>query len=192
MNETWTIALVLNGVIGTAFVVIGLMLAVQLTNKRQWTVNRIGTVFTVLVLACGVGHMMRTALLAGPSFGWFETAGMASRVVATDWHMWVADGVTALAGVFYVIARTRDKDLLQTTRAFEDYRSSRTRAIEVHDSVVQNLTEARVALQAGERETAEEALQEGLRASQEIISRVREPGAEEIEIDPEEVIASDT
>lgn len=191
MNQTWTIGLVLNGVIGTAFVVIGLMLAVQLTNKRQWTVNRIGTVFTVLVLACGVGHMMRTVLLAGPSFGWFETAGMASRVVATDWHMWVADGVTALAGVFYVIARTRDKDLLQTTRAFEDYRSSRTRAIEVHDSVVQNLTEARVALQAGERETAEEALQDGLRASQEIISRVREPGAEEIEIDPEEVLASD-
>lgn len=191
MNGTWTIGLLLNGVIGTAFVVIGVMLAAQLTSKRQWTINRIGTIFTVLVLACGVGHVMRAVLLAGPTFGWFETAGVASRVAATDWHMWVADGITALAGVFYVIARTRDKDLLQTTRAFEDYRSSRTRAIEVHDSVVQNLTEARVALQAGERETAEEALQEGLRASQEIISRVREPGAEDIEIDPEGVLASD-
>lgn len=191
MSETWTIGLALNGVIGTAFVVIGLMLAVQLTNKGQWTVNRIGTVFTVLVLACGVGHLMRSVLMLGPSTGWFGTVGVASRVAATDWHMWIADGITAVAGVFYVVARTRDKDLLQTTRAFEDYRSSRARAIEVHDSVVQNLTEARVALQAGERETAEQALQEGLQASQEIISRVREPGAEEIDIDPEEVLASD-
>lgn len=191
MNETWTIGLALNGVIGTAFVVIGLMLAVQLSQKGQWTTNQIGTIFTVLVFTCGVGHLVRAALLAGPSFGIFGTAGMASRVAATDWHMWVADGLTALAGVFYVVARTRDKDLLQTTRAFEDYRSSRARAIEVHDSVVQNLTEARLALEAGERETAERALQDGLLSSQEIVSRVREPAGQEIDIDPEEVLASD-
>lgn len=133
---------------------------------------------------------MRALLLAGPSLGLFGAAGVASRVEFTDWHMWLADGVTAMAGVFYVIARTRDKDLLQTTRAFEDYRSHRSRAIEIHDSVVQNLAEAKIALQAGEQEDAEDALARGLQASQRIISKVREPGLDE-ERDEREVLASD-
>lgn len=184
----------LNGVTGTAFLTIGLMLAVQLTRKRQWSTNPIGSIFTVLVLACGIGHGVRAVLLAGPSLGWFGAAGIASRVEFADWHMWFADGFTALAGVFYVVARTRDRDLLQTTRAFEDYRSRRARAIEIHDGVVQTLAEARLALDAGEREAAERALTEGLQASQEVISRVggRNPEGSDPEDDLEEGIGSET
>lgn len=192
MTGTWAIGLGLNGVIGAAFLTIGTMLAVQLTRTGQWTANRIASVFTVLVLACGFGHATRALILAGPSLGWFGTAGVASRIEFADWHMWFADGITAAAGVLYVIARTKDKDMLQTTRAFEDYRSRRARAIEVHDSVVQELAEARIALQAGEREDAEEALQRGLKASKEITSRVRQPGVDVAsEPDAEEVVRSD-
>lgn len=186
---SWLIGFGLNGIIGTAFFTIGLMLAYQLTRKGQWRTNRIGAVFTVLVLACGVGHAFRALILAGPTLGWFGATGLASRVEFSDWHMWAADGITALAGVFYVIARTRDKDLLQTTRAFEDYRSRRARAIEVHDHVVQNLAQAQLALQAGQPDEAEHALKRGLRASQEIVSRVSDPPPGD-EVDPEEVVAS--
>lgn len=195
MTGGWMIGLGLNVVIGAAFLTIGTMLAVQLTRTGQWTTNRIGSLFTLLVLACGVGHGARALLLAAPSLGWFETVGMASRIEFADWHMWVADGVTAAAGVFYVIARTMDKDILQTTRAFEDYRSRRARAIEIHDNVVQELAEAKIALKAGEQATAEAALKRGLRASQAIISRVRQPGADDPESTPdpttEEVERSD-
>lgn len=176
MTGTWWIGLSLNSVIGTAFVVIGLMLGEQLTRKGQWGTNRIGAVFTALVFTCGVGHLTRAILLAGPTFGLFGTAGVASRVAFADWHVWVADGVTAMAGVFYVIARTRDKDLLQTTRAFEDFRSRRERAIRIHDGVVQELAQAKIALEAGHHDEAEAALQKGLQASKRITSSVHRPG----------------
>lgn len=193
MNDAWWIGLGLNGVTGAAFVTIGAMLAVQLTRKGQWRTNRIGAIFTGLVLACGFGHALRALILAGPSVGLFEAAGLASRVEFTDWHMWVADGLSALAGVFYVVARTRNRDLLQTTRAFEDYRSRRARAIKVHDSVVQHLVEARVALQAGERGRAEQALEESLDASNALISRVQGPSSSDVsgDADAEEVVRSE-
>lgn len=172
MSESWLLGLALNGIIGAAFLAIGLQLASRLTVSRQWQANPVASVFALLVVACGAGHAVRAAMIAGPSIGLFGPAGLASRVEFTDWHMWVADGATALAGVLYVIARWRDRDILETTRVFDDYRIRRSRALSVHDDVVQELNRAQIAIEAGRDEDAREALDRSLRASQEIISRI--------------------
>lgn len=171
MTAGWATGFALNAVIGTAFLTIGAMVAVQLTRSDQWAANSIGTLFAVLVLACGAGHAFRAVLGFGSTVGLFGAAGTGMRIAFADWHMWVADALTALAGVFYVIARVQDRDILQTARVFEDYRSRRERAIAVHDNVVQNLLEAKLALETGDQATAEEALEDGLEASKRIVSR---------------------
>lgn len=180
--EGWMIGLFLNGTIGAAFIFVGVVLAVNLTRSGQWSGNSIATLFTFVAFTCGAGHALRAALIAGPTFGLFGLEGLATRVEFTDWHMWVADGLTAIAGLFYVTARTLDRDLFQTTRLFEDYRARRRRAIEVHDDVVQQLLEAKLSLEMGRREQARDALAASLDASQHIISDVSA-----IEDRPEEI-----
>lgn len=171
MTGGWLTGFGLNALIGIAFLTIGTMLAVQLTRTKQWGANVIGSVFAVLVLACGAGHAFRAALGLGGAFGLFGAAGTGMHLTFADWHMWIADAFTAMAGVFYVIARVRDRDILQTARVFEDYRSRRRRAIKVHDNVVQNLIEAKLALETGQEDQAREALEDGLEASKTIVSR---------------------
>lgn len=171
MSDGWITGLVLNAIVGTAFLTISLMLAVQLTRSRQWGANPIGSVFAILVGLCGAGHALRAVLGVGPVLGLFGTTGLAMQVTFADWHMWIPDALAAASGVFYVVGRIRDRDILETTRAFEDYRSRRQRAIEIHDTVVQNLLEAKLALERGERETAREALDEGTAASKAIASQ---------------------
>lgn len=172
MAETWLYGFLLNAVIGGAFIAVGLQLATRLTASRQWHANPIASVFTLVALSCGAGHTIRAALMAGPTIGLFGIAGVATRVEFTDWHMWVADGATAAAGVFYVVTRWRDRDILQTTRLFEDYTTRRSQALTLHDDVVQELNRAQIAIQADRDEDARAALDNSLEATKEIISRI--------------------
>lgn len=189
MSGGWVTGFTLNALIGTAFLTIGTMLAVQLTRSKQWNANVVGSTFAVLVLACGAGHAFRAALGLGGAFGLFGATGTGMQLAFADWHMWIADALTALAGIFYVIARVRDRNILQTARVFEDYRSRRRRAIQVHDSVVQKLVEAKLALETDRQDEAQEALQSGLEASKAIVSRRGSTdlaGPDEIEDEPTE------
>lgn len=172
MVESWLAGFLLNAVIGGAFIAVGVQLATRLTASRQWHANPIASVFALVALSCGAGHTVRAGLMAGPTVGLFGTAGLATRIEFTDWHMWVADGATAMAGVFYVVTRWRDRDILQTTRLFEDYTSRRRQALSVHDDVVQELNRAQIAIQADRDDDARDALENSLDASKEIISRI--------------------
>lgn len=185
MVEAWLYGFLLNAVIGGAFIAVGIQLASRLTASRQWHANPITSVFTLLALSCGAGHGVRALLMAGPSLGLFGIAGVATRVEFADWHMWVADGATAAAGIFYVIARWRDPDILQTTRLFEDYASRRHEALSVHDDVVQELNRAQIAIEAGRDGAARDALDNGLEASKAIISKIEGRPAELVEHSPE-------
>ncbi len=174
--EAWWIGAAENGIIGAAFLTVGLILAIRLTRTRQWQGNIIASLFTLVALTCGAGHTFRAALALGPELGLFGAAGLAAQIELADWHMWIADLATAIAGVFYVVARFKHRDILETTRLFEDVLSRQARAIEVHDGIVQRLAEAKLALEAGERAHAREILHEGLEASKAIISGVGEAG----------------
>lgn len=172
MTEAWLVTALLNGAAGLAFVAVGLNIAVQLTRSGQWSANRVSSVFSVLVVACGLGHAGRAALALAPAVGLFAATGEATRVVFADWHMWVADGMTAAAGVAYLIARVRDRDVLESSKAFRDYHARRARGLEVHDGIVQDLVTARMALQNGERERASSLVGRALETSKHIISGV--------------------
>lgn len=167
---TWIVGLALNAVIGAAFLAVGIQLAVQLTRKREWSVNPIAAVFALVALTCGAGHAYRGVLLAGPPLGVSALAVQAARIEFTDWHMWVADSATAAAGLFYLWARFAHRDILQTTRMFEDAQTRRARALSVHDEVVQELTRAKLALDVGREGDALQALDDGLEASKAIVS----------------------
>ncbi len=170
MSDGWVLGFALNAVVGAAFLTISLMLAVQLTRSRQWGLNRIGSYFTVLVGLCGAGHAMRAGIGLGGALGFFGTAGTGTQLMLADWHLWIPDALAAASGVFYVIARVQDRDILSTTRAFEDVRSRRRKAISVHDGVTQKLLASKIALEQGNRTAAREALHEGLEASKQIVS----------------------
>lgn len=181
MAQTWLYGFLLNAVIGGAFIAVGLQLATRLTASQQWHANPIASVFTLVALTCGAGHTIRAALMAGPTIGMFGIAGVATRVEFSDWHMWIADAATAAAGVFYVVTRWRDRDILQTTRLFEDYTTRRSQALTLHDDVVQELNRAQVAIQADREEDARTALDNSLEATKEIISRIEGEPIEAVE-----------
>lgn len=165
MTEAWVLGMVLNAVVGAAFLTIGLSMATRVTLTNQWRRNHVAGIFSLLVVACGAGHGLRAGLLAAPSLGIDLLAAEAARVEFADWHMWVADLATALAGVFYVAARVRGEGLLATARAFQDFRTRRNRALEVHDGAVQNLAAAKLALESGQQEVAKDRLRDCLETS---------------------------
>lgn len=172
MIEGWVIGLALNGVIGGAFLAIGVRMAARVTLTNQWRRNHVAGVFSLLVIACGAGHALRAGLLAAPILGIDLLSAEAARVEFADWHMWLADLATAFAGVFYVWARMRGDGLLATARAFRDFRTRRNRALEVHDGAVQNLAAAKMALEAGQEEVAKERLVDCLETSRSYLADI--------------------
>lgn len=171
MTEGWVVGMALNGVIGVAFLIVGVILAVRLTLQRDWRSNVLATAFCLVALTCGAGHLGRSLVLAAPSLGFLEVTGGATRIEFDDWHMWVADGVTALAGVFYVAVRFRSKELLWTSKVFDDLHERRRRAMLIHDQVVQDLVEGKLALEVGERERGLKALERAVRTSKSMDAR---------------------
>jgi hypothetical protein len=170
MLPSWSIGLAASAVITATFLAVAALLAVNLTRGRQWRRNPLGTGTFLLYLTCGGGHAMHTLQLVDPWLGLGTAASAAARLEYSEWHTWVADGLTALAGVWYWTMRRRFPSLVSGAAVYEDLRIRQARALEIHDNVVQGLARAKLALDLGRTDEGAAALDDTLAASKRIIT----------------------
>lgn len=168
--QSWTIGFAFSATIAVTFLAVAVMLAVSLSRGRQWLRNPLGTGTFLIFLSCGGGHALHTWQLAEVSLGLGGAAALASRVEYGEWHMWLADGLTAGAGVWYWTMRRRFPGLVSGAAVYEDLRVRQREAIELNDNVVQGLAQAKLALEVEQVGEGERAVRETLEKSKRIIT----------------------
>lgn len=173
-DSLWQLGLFASAVITLSFGAIGLKLALDLTRSAQWGGNPLGVATTFIFVTCASSHGIRTIQLLEPSLLGPSLPGLAARV-EYDWlHMIALDAVTAFAGVWYWTMRRRYPSLARGAAMFEDLRSRNREALTINDDIVQGLSQAKLALEAGEDELGEEALDDTLEKSKRLITDLLE------------------
>lgn len=179
--DGWMLGLAANGVIATAFLAVAVVLAVNLTRTRQWRRNPLATATVALFVTCGGGHAVITLQLLDGPLGLDTPWSAAARESYGEPHMWIGDGITAIAGVVYWQMRRRFPALVTGTAVFEDLRERQRRALEIHDNVVQGIVRAKLSLELNDQQEGDEALRATLASAQRIVDdllreeRAREP-----------------
>ena len=172
MWPSWSIGLAASAIITVTFLGVAAVLAVNLTRSHQWRRNPLGVGTFLLYLTCGGGHAMHTLQLIDPWLGLSTAASAAARLEYSEWRTWVADGVTALAGVWYWTMRRKFPGLVTGAAVYEDLRMRQRQALEIHDNVVQGLARAKLALDLSRGDEGSAALDDTLAASKRIITEL--------------------
>jgi hypothetical protein len=134
----------------------------------------------ILYLTCGGGHVVHTLQLLDVPLGYASAAGLAIQAeYDSNWHMWLIDIVTAVAGVSYWMMRKRFPALVSGAAVFEDLRARQRRALEINDTVVQGLVRAKLALDMHETQEGDAAVAETLTKARHIITDLL--GKEEVQ-----------
>jgi hypothetical protein len=149
-----------NGVIAAAYLAIAAIVFRGLIQTKQVTTNPLATATGVIFFTCGVGHGMHAVMAAN--------LGMEPGLA--DYVVWGWDGVTAVVAVLYFALRKRFPALLRGTAMFEDMLQRQKDAVQINDNIVQDLTEAKLALELGEERQGREALERSLSSAKRIIS----------------------
>lgn len=171
--EGWVIGLVANAVIAVAFLAVAVVLAINAIATKQVRNNPLGLATVVLYISCGGGHLVHTLQLLDVPLGIMSAAGIGIRAEYNgEWHPWVIDILTAIAGVSYWMMRRRFPALVSGAAVFEDLRGRQRRALEIHDNVVQGLVRAKMALELDQNREGEQAVDDTLAKARGIITEL--------------------
>ena len=143
---TWQLVTAANAITGIAYLAITYRIFRGLRRTGQLVENRLGTA-TALIFFTGAVHHIGYA------------AAMHQRA---DWETVVWDFAAAIAGAWYLALRSSYGPVLRGVR--------RRQALEINDNIVQGLTVAKYALDAGDTAQTREAVEETLRKARTLIS----------------------
>jgi hypothetical protein len=175
------IGLAANAVISVAFLAVAVVLLVNAIKTKHVRNNPLGVATVILYLTCGGGHVVHTLQLADVPLGFATAAGIAAQAEYTNnWHMWIIDVLTAVAGVSYWMMRKRFPALVSGAAVFEDLRARQRRALEINDNIVQGLARAKLALDLKDEKEGDAAVAETLGKARHIITDLL--GKEELEL----------
>lgn len=171
MTAFFWIGVVTNAVIAIAFLAVAVVLLVNAVKTKHVRNNPLGVATVVLYITCGGGHVVHTLQLLDVPLGLASAAGYAIQAeYETNWHMWLIDIVTAIAGVSYWMMRSRFPALVSGAAVFEDLRGRQRRALEINDDVVQGLVRAKLALDMGQKAEGDAAVADTLANARHIIT----------------------
>ncbi len=162
--EFWHLALAVNVIVMCCYLAIAFIVGRGIHISGQWSSNPLATATFLIFLSCGLGHGMHVEHLLLPG-----TTQAASRT-AFDSHLVAIDATTAVIAIYYFLLRRKFPALLQSAAMFEDLQERRRQALDIHDSIVQHLATAKLALETGHEKMGMAALERGLDASKEIIT----------------------
>ena len=169
--EWWQVAAIANTVVAVAYLGISAAIVLPLMEAGQVRTNRLGLATALIFFTCAVGHGAHAAHLLLPVVGVDETHGALARA-SLDWHLAMADVVSAGIGVWYWTLRRSYGRLLEGATLFEDLRGRQREAAELDDVVVQGIVTAQLARRLGRHEQADAALDSTLVAARELVSRL--------------------
>jgi hypothetical protein len=180
---TWQIITGANILIGIAYFSIAGIVFNGLRKTGQLGANKLGTATAVIFLTCAVHHTTHSVHMLLPSLGIQDAQALALR---ESWHwptaMW--DLASVGAAFFYLSLRGAYSSVLRGAQMFEDLKVRERQALEINDNIVQGLTVAKYAMDAGADDKSRRAVEDTLRASREIISELLGDRGSERELHP--------
>lgn len=170
--DLWVVGVVATTLVWVSYVGIAATLLRGLLEGRQWATNHLGMATALIFATCAAGHGMHTMHALLPVTGTDLTLGSAARVVFGDPRLVVVNVFAGGVAVWYLSLRNRFKLIWRGSALFDDMRERRERALDINDSVVQNLSQAKLALDQGDRELALELVDETLDDSKHLITEI--------------------
>lgn len=162
--EFWHLALTVNIIVMACYLAIAFIVGRGIHASSQWSSNPLAVATFLIFLSCGVGHGMHVEHLLLPG-----VTRDASRL-AFDSHLVLVDATTAVIAIYYFLLRRKFPALLQSAAMFEDVQERRRQALDIHDTIVQELATAKMALETGHDKMGMAALERGLESSKAIIT----------------------
>ena len=180
---TWQIVTVANLAIAAAYFSISWLVGSGLFRTRQLRSNKLGTATALIFFSCAVHHGMHSLHMLAPIVGIDEHGGLAMRA-AWDWHVAVWDVLSAAIGFYYLSLRGSYASVLRGAQMFEDLKVRQRQALEINDNIVQGLTVAKYAMDAGADERSRAAIEETLRKARALITDLLGDPQTEIALGP--------
>jgi hypothetical protein len=165
---TWQIVTAANAVVAVVYFAIAQSVMSGLVRTGQLRTNKLGLATALIFLTCGIHHGTHALHMLVPVFGIHDAHALALR---ESWHwesaLW--DVLTAAVGLYYLSLRGSYASVLRGAQMFEDLKVRERQALEINDNIVQGLTVAKYAMDAGRDEQSRRAVEDSLRRAQEII-----------------------
>lgn len=167
---SWSVGLVANCVLLAAYLAISITIARSLDRSGQLRSNRLGTATAGIFATCAFGHGFHALHL----IGWLDPHVVDSARASYDWHLAAIDVLTAGVGVWYWSLRSAYRAVLEGPALFADLEDARRRALELNDTVVQALTTASYAVELGQRDRAQAAVDDALNRTRAMVDELLE------------------
>jgi len=183
---TWEISAAANAVIGIAYLVIAYIILGGLIRTNQLTSNKLGLATGLIFLTCGVHHGTHAFHMLIPAFGIHDQQALDLRA---SWH-WPSVGwdiVGAGVALYYLSLRGSYASVLRGAQLFEDMKVRERQALEINDNIVQGLSVAKYALDQGENEKSQKAVEETLKKARLIITELLGDEDSEVALGPGEL-----
>jgi hypothetical protein len=183
---TWEISAAANAVIGIAYLVIAYIILGGLIRTNQLTSNKLGLATGLIFLTCGVHHGTHAFHMLIPAFGIHDQQALDLRA---SWH-WPSvawDLVGAAVALYYLSLRGSYASVLRGAQLFEDMKVRERQALEINDNIVQGLSVAKYALDNGQSEKSQKAVEETLKKARSIITELLGEEDSEVALGPGEL-----
>jgi hypothetical protein len=183
---TWEISAAANAVIGVAYLVIAYIILGGLIRTNQLTSNKLGLATGLIFLTCGVHHGTHSFRMLLPTFGIHDQQALDLRA---SWH-WPSvawDIVGAAVALYYLSLRGSYASVLRGAQLFEDMKVRERQALEINDNIVQGLSVAKYALDQGQDEKSQKAVEETLKKARLIITELLDEEDSEVALGPGEL-----
>lgn len=183
----WVVGAIATTVMWSSYAGIAATMIRGMMRGRQWATNPLGVATVLIFVTCAASHGMHVMHALLPVVGTDLALGTAARRAFGDPRLVVWNVGAALVAIWYLSLRNRFKVVWRGAALFDDMRERQDRALEIHDDVVQNLTEAQLALDRGDRERAIALVEETLEDSKIIITDILGERESELGFDPGEM-----
>jgi hypothetical protein len=183
---TWEISAAANAVIGIAYLIIAYIILGGLIRTNQLTSNKLGLATGLIFLTCGVHHGTHSFHMLIPAFGIHDQQALDLRA---SWH-WPSVGwdiIGAGVALYYLSLRGSYASVLRGAQLFEDMKVRERQALEINDNIVQGLSVAKYALDQGEDEKSQKAVEETLKKARMIITELLGDEDSEVALGPGEL-----
>jgi hypothetical protein len=183
---TWEISAAANAVIGIAYLAIAYIILGGLIRTNQLISNKLGLATGLIFLTCGVHHGTHAFHMLIPTFGIHDQQALDLRA---SWH-WPSVGwdiVGAGVALYYLSLRGSYASVLRGAQLFEDMKVRERQALEINDNIVQGLSVAKYALDQGEDEKSQKAVEETLKKARLIITELLGDENSEVALGPGEL-----
>lgn len=167
--SSWQVGLACNTIIMIAYMLIVFAIVVPLARSHQLRTNPLGAATGAIFFTCSIHHGAHALHMLLPAFGVGDSQGLAMRA-AWGWPLAIWDVIGALTAAYYWTLRRNYSSLMHGAQLFEDLRQREQQALELHDSVLQGLVVAKMALDLNQPGRSQEALASSIEAASRIIT----------------------